>query len=580
MPVDSSKSTFGDMYRWINSKLNTRLTSADMTAGETGPHYSTDGFIDDVNDIAAELGIDTEYLERYYVVRADVGLMRYIKYTRVEGDGGILRIDLNGQTATLPSGTDDFDCLGAQYEKICDGDGVDFVYEGTATPSSAPDSFPKIYLPAESDIEEADLLNSNPLVYNPLARIKSSSGADNQPIINNILDVEYVGFGSSDTTDDNYPTTGNESTFFIDPFVIAAMELLTVTYAGGAVAGANLTPRSADAYLNDTWLTISGSSGAFVSVVLTDAVTPLNTFAVDGVTYTVAPVAATGAGDFDIEITSAGNTWTYEMISTQRPWQTVVSGSGATPAGRHRWGAMFDSTQDKAWYLKFDAQRIKLPDDVEKIEWVMKIPKHSFRENIQVDSDDANVFESLGDNITALFNPIDHVNHYYPVTETLFTRAKPFRGGQIRIEGIGFDLGNLRNRFAGLYMQKGQQIYIEPKTTDPILIAARCKPDLADNTTTIANFDSIRLEIPSLAVNCIKYRMLSDYYISKAGDIGASQLWMGRFKEAVEELKALYKGKMGQSDDGAPIQNKLANRRRGRSFGYNIIPDPGRGYQD
>jgi len=129
-------------------------------------------------------------------------------------------------------------------------------------------------------------------------------------------------------------------------------------------------------------------------------------------------------------------------------------------------------------------------------------------------------------------------------------------------------------------MQQGQQIRIEPKTTDPILIQARCKPDLADTTLTIDEFDDVYLEIPSIAVDCIQYMLLADYYLGKAGDSNASDRWMARYLEARQELKSDFKGKMGQNEDGSPLVERLPPKDGGNSFGYNLLPRPTRRFGD
>ena len=552
MATDTSKATLGDLYRRCNSMLNTRLTAADMAAGDGGPHWDTYEFIDQVNVLAREMSGITEYLTRYYIVRSDVGLMRYIKYTREDESAGILRIDLDGQTATLPSGTDDGDCIGGQYEKICDGDGVDFIYSGHSANNTIPDTFPKIYLPAECDID--------PDNYDPtanIARIKSASGTANEPNTTNILDIEYCGWGTGDPTDtDNFPTTADESSYFIPPWLIAGMMLVEYTTGtNGAI------PRSADAFLNDTWATILG-----ITVDGNASMGATTTFTIDGVLYTA---SITGAGaytpdgvtNFVLIITGGASADGYTINLTHTPWQTVVEESALfTP--------MFEtSNQDHAWYLKFDDQRIKLPDDIETIEWVMKIPKESYYDDVQVDADDANELKSFGDNVLAHYNPLDYVNHYYPVTQTMFSRAKS--------ENI---LGLISENYAGLYMQIGQQLRIEPKTTDPILIMAKCRPDLADPTLTIDEFDDVYLEVPAIAIDCIQYRMLSDYFLGRAGDAAASREWYGRYQIALVELKSLFKGKMGQSNDGSPLANRLYPKRSSRSFGYSLIPDPSKRY--
>ena len=187
MAVNTSKATHGLIYRRVNSELGSPISRAQMAAGQAAPNFRTWEFTEMVNEIVRELAGDTECLKRVYIIRPDVGMMRYVKFTREEGEGGILRIDLDGQTATLPMGsTIDTECLGIQYEKICTGEGVDVNFAGSA--GVAPDSYPKIYLPAEADID--------PAVYDatsPLARIKGVGGFANEPALSSVLDIQMVG---------------------------------------------------------------------------------------------------------------------------------------------------------------------------------------------------------------------------------------------------------------------------------------------------------------------------------------------------------------------------------------------------
>lgn len=570
MAVNTSKASLGNLYRRINGVLGTPISAAQMALGNEAPNYESYEFIEAVNAIVRELAGETEMLHRIYIIRSDVGMMRYIKYTREEGEGDILCINLDGQTATLPGGAAlDVECLGIQFEKICSGEGVDFDPAGVSATPTAPDTFPKIYYPAESNVAAADMFSGtgavgNPLIYNPLVRLKGAGGFTNQPALSSLLDIQFVGWSTGDPTDtDNYPTTSDEESFFPEPYLTAALALLTVTFASGAVVGTALIPRSADAYLNDTWATNWGVTGLFVSAALTAALN--GTFMVDGITYTVTVTdPSAGAGDFDIVITDGVSTWTYEILSTRTPWQNVVIGNGTVPAGVHRWGNLFTAGQDHAWYLKLDDQRIKLPDDVEKIEWVWKVPKSSWTDVIDEDADVDDERTAVGDSDWFLYNPMDKKNHYFPVTESLWSSIKWMQ-----------TFSWISKNYAGFYIQKGQQIRIEPKHTDPIAICAQCRNNLADETTTIDEFDTTYLEIPALAVDCIQYKMLADYFKSlRSGDTGRSDRWEADYQKAKSDLKKLYVAKQGQSADGPVIRHRLQSNRHSNSFGYNILRAP------
>ena len=553
MAVNTSKATLGNLYRRINAELGTPISAVQMAAGVDAPNYETFEFIEAVNAIVRELAGETEMLHRIYVLRSDVGMMRYIKYTREEGEGGILRIDLDGQTATLPSGAGDAECLGVQYEKICGGDGVDFRYAGSdgqqVAPDNivlAPDSFPKIYLPAESNID--------PSVYDPtlrIARLKGAGGLSNQPALATLLDIQMVGWSTGDITDtDNYPTASGEEDFFVDPFLIAALMYLRFTSAAGNVDYPGNLPRSNDAYLNDTWATITGiASGDLTAATVNGG----PTFIFDGITYTVQTVVWVDGNSFTFEITDAVSTWTYTIDLRETPWQTVATNTD-------RWGNLFNAGQDHAWYLKLDDHRIKLPDDVEKIEWVWKVPKSSWTEVIDEDADEDNVLTAVGDSDWFLYNPMDRRNHYFPITESLWSSVKWMQ-----------TIGYISKTYAGFYIQKGQQLRIEPKTADPIAICVQCRPDLADDTTEIDDFDDIYLEIPALGVDCIYKKMLSNYFASlRSGSMERVQYWEAMYQKDKSDLKKLYKAKMGQSVDGPVLRERFQSQRHSNAFGYSM----------
>ena len=561
MAVNSSKATLGHLYRRINADLGTPISAVQMAAGDEAPNYETYEFIEAVNGILRDLAGETEMLHRIYILRPDVGMMRYIKYTREEGEGGILRIDLDGQTATLPGGAADPECLGIQYEKICDGTGINVFPAGVKATDIAPDMFPKIYLPAEADID--------PSIYDPtlpMARLKGAGGLANRPALSSLFDIAFVGWSTGDITDTaNYPTPDREDDYFIDIFMVAALQYITYTLGtNGAI------PRSADAYLNDTWETILGwTAGAGVA-----GIGGAPTFVVDGVTYTVAIGDAgyniVGNDGFTFTITDGVSTWSYGIRPDDTPWETVSTnyvgfiGPPVSNYGTNRWGNLFAAGQDHAWYLKLDDQRIKLPDDVEKIEWVWKIPKASWTELIDEDSTVDNELSSIGDSDWFLYNPMDRLNHYFPLTESMWSSIKWMQ-----------TMGYISKNYAGFYIQKGQQIRVEPKTTDPIAISVQCRSDLADDSTTIDDFDGVYLEVPALAIDCIHYRMIADYYISgRSGGTDRADRWDARYQKAKNDLKKLYVLKQGQQADSPSIRLRMQSQRHSNAFGWNILQAP------
>lgn len=542
MATNTSKTTLGQIYRWVSNKIGTQLTAANLAAGITCANYHPELFVEDVNDLVRELAGEVEMLHRFYILRPDTGLMRYIKYTRDQGDAGIIRFNLDGQTATNPSGASDVDCLGGQYEKICTGEGVDFSPVGDDTPAtlSSPDIFPGIYLPAEAAID--------PTIYDPTseaARIRGPHGMSNTPSVPALLDIKYSGWSTGDITSDHYPTADQEDNYFIDPYLIAALQLILYT-TGTDFA----VPRSADAYLNDTWATILGLDGTTVaSAVL------LGSFVMDGVTWAVTVPASVAGGPHTIRITGGGQIWDYTIIQTQTPWQTVTQNATI-------WTTMFSQTQNHSWYLKFDQQRIKLPDDIDQIMWVWKVPVAGYYDSIQVDSDDDNVLTSYGDDMTLQLNPEDQANHYFPITEGMFTKIK------------WSDLmGSVLRNYAGFYIQLGQQLYIYPKHTDPIAIYAKVRPDLADSTTTVDGFDSIYLEIPAIAIDCIKYKLLADHYASSnIRETTGAQYWLAMYERAKKELKDLFMARQGQMKDGPSLRQRLESQRNAKFFHGGIRP--------
>jgi hypothetical protein len=274
-------------------------------------------------------------------------------------------------------------------------DGITPDYWGDIVADEPPDSFPKIYLPAECNIPvdaygtqtiNEPTLNDYKLTA-PLGN-QNRIGGGNEPTTPFVIDMRKTGYGSGDPTSDDYPTATQTHLYFIDPFLIYAMRLINYVPPAGGTGLDYAIPHSSDAYLNDTWTTILGLSGVgaiTVSDIGADT-GGASYFNIDGIDYQmVVDVAnntmnlATDLG-FHFTITSSqfGTVWNYSIVPSHTPWQTIRTAyAAATTGGTDRWGELFDNQAlyaNRAFYVKMNDFVIRLPDDMRKIKWIWKVP--------------------------------------------------------------------------------------------------------------------------------------------------------------------------------------------------------------
>jgi len=586
MAVDTSKFSLQHIYSLIAYHFGKEI--ADATEF---PMLSSVTFIRKVNEALDDITISTGTVERLVLLTPDRRWLRYIKITPEEINNGIVRIDLEGQTPTLLS-ADDPDNLDWQYESPCTGKGTDPDYAGHdqtivhppgySDLNLAPDSFPKIYLPAETNIP---LANYGQIFTNiggdetfaPPRGNQNRIGGTNEPTTPFVIDMRRVGYGSNDPTDDNYPTTTQTHLFFIDVFLIYALRLLSYT------TGVDRTiPFSADQYLNETWTNILGLAAGAGNVSL--AASPNQAFfTVDGVQYEVtineAIYNVTTDNSFTITITevATAEAWNYGIRPSHTPWQTV-----ATPwnpvigdnEGTDRWGYLFQGQalySNRSYYVKVNDFVIRLPDDLHKIKWLWKIPTSTIFRDLPEDPDDEYVTTALADNESYMYSRYDDAYHYFPITETKFTQLK-------YLESQGYDF-----RGAGFYIMNGQQLRITPRPTDLKSAIIACiyeaKADNIAEDTSINNFATTYVELPSPAAKAIQYRIISDIYASSrgGGQMEQAAYFYGLYKEELKKLENLYGGRNRQLHDAPDIKQNLDPHRNTRHMGFGYINAYGRG---
>jgi len=441
--------------------------------------------------------------------------------------------------------------LGFQYE-LCTGEGVNPNFAGLGVQSgtpSAPDSFPKIYLPAECDIEQAFYGTWNATFtayYPPAGKANQKNVSDMQPFTPFLVDMRQVGYSTGDPTSAYYPTADQKDSYFIDLFMIYALRLLN--YNVGTDYG---IPNSNDEYLNSTWATILG---------LTDATMMGGggTFEVDNVQYTVAVTLSGSGGPHTFTITNGLEVFTYVMNQSERPWQTVATNSD-------RWGGLF--TNNKTIYVAFNDLRLRLPDDVIEIEYVWKIPKDSYYRDVADHVADGFTLTANTDNESLMYNRMDYANHYFSVTETPFTRAKMHQTlyGKDAFDGAGY------------YIQNGQQLRIIPPTSDPVAVMCRAMPDKLDPTMAITDFDQTYIEVPGISTRILVSKMLYWHNITSSGSSQNALLFKADYMEALEELKKRFIGRGSQNRDNAQQTQRMPSREtvRHKAFGSLQLGEPG-----
>jgi hypothetical protein len=570
MAQDSSKMSVQDIYSSIADEIG--LTIADGVAIPAMPRLQ---FLRRLNRLLGEIGDITTSVERLVLLTPDRRWLRYIKVTPEEDSTGIVRIDLEGQKPTLLDANDP-DNLDFQFEDPCTGDGIDPNYGGkkslVANPTgdvrrdAAPDSFPKIYLPAECNIpiasygfwEDNNVITSSTYHF-PLGN-QERIGGSNEPLTPFVVDMRKVGYGSFTVGNEFYPVVADTHRYFIDPFLIGLLRLVQYNVVIGTATDYDI-PYSADSYLNDTWATILGMDATSTgNAAMRDP--NLNQFTVDGVTYTVtinsAPYNVPLDTAFAVDITDGIYTWTYTITPSETPWTTVGTNCD-------KWGNLFRGQSlysNRGYYVKVNDFVLRLPDDYLMAKWVWKIPTSSLFLDLPEDPTEDYVTTALSDMESLQYSRLDDAYHYFPVTESKFTQLK-------YLETEGYDF-----RGEGFYIQKGQQFRITPRPDDlksaVIAMLYDAKPDNVPLDTAMVDFDTTFLELPSEAVNVIIYMFLASYHMSaRSKDFDAANLYERKAAMALNKLEKLYGGRQGQQGDAPVVSQTYDPGAYYRSFGFN-----------
>ena len=603
------------------------------------PPFERVSFIRMVNAMLDDITLATDCVERLAILTPDRRWLRYIKVSEEEASNGIVRIDLEGQTPTLLS-SDDPDNLDWQYESPCTGEGTDPDYVGSLANNTAQDSFPKIYLSAESNIPEG-VWTANDGIPNATGN-QDRIGGTNEPLTPFVVDMRKGGYGSNDPTSDNYPTAGQTDLYFIDTRMIYAMRKISYTTGNdGSV------PLSADAYLNTNWETILGmAAGAGVA-----AACVVPTFVLDGTTYTVAVTVAgynstTDAG-YTFTITGAGQTFTYIIRPSYTPWQTVATQLTATE-GTNAWGDLFSGQalySNRAWYIKLNDFVLRMPDDLHKIKWLWKIPVNTIFNNIpepiiRITFTGLTTIPNVGETLTQLTSGATLI-----VTGTEIgafqvwgtsggtgtwtnTAADTVTGGAMipavnvvtTVESIPDDFVETsladvesyqysrlddayhyfpitESRFtqlkyletqgynfngAGFYIQSGQQLRLVPRPVDMksavIALMYDAKADSIDESTPMSAFPTTYVELPSPAVKAIIYAILSDVLASPrgGGNMDQAMYFTSKYERELRKLDNLYSGRGKQSHDAPALKNILDPGRNTRHMGIGYLTGRGK----
>ena len=574
MAVNSSKLSIQDIYSIIADKLG--LTLADGVEAPMMPRLQ---FLRSLNLCLSEISSATDNVERLVLLTPDRRWLRYIKVTLEEANTGQVKINLMGQKPSLQSATDP-DNLDWQYEDPCTGNGVDPDYAQTGTAiaappfGTAPDSFPKIYLPAECNIPLGVYTPGIPLAsygymvdvilpasstYNEPMGQQNRIGGSNEPLTPFVIDMRKVGYGSFTVGNADYPTTATPDRFFIDPYMIYALRCITYTNA----TDYNI-PLSADAYLNDTWANILAMIPGVDTAVVRNPAPGVTSFVLDGVIYDVTIIApgtfnVVGNLPFTFRVTEAGtaNAWDYQIFPNNTPWTTV--GLSA------RWASLTASSAlwaNRAWYVKLNDFVLRLPDDYRKCKWLWKIPISSMGWDLPEDPTADIVSQYLADTESVMYSRLDEAYHYFPVTETKFTQLKYLETTGHNFQGEGF------------YIQTGQQLRLVPRPVDlksaVIAMIYEAKPDNVDLTLQMGSFATTFLELPSESVNVIIYMYLAGLYASSRASDMEKAMWFKREAlEALAKLRSLYSGRQGQQYDAPIMTQTLDPGRDTRSFGFN-----------
>lgn len=566
MAVNTSKFTVADCYRKL-----ARFVGEDLAPGEEATSFSIGGFIDNFNYLTREYAGETQMLHRLAVILPNHNWLRYIQCTHQQTDKSMIRIDLEGQTVSTLS-AEDPECLDWQYEKVCDGAGVDPNYAGTLPDplpyeelsNVSPDSFPKIYLPKECNIPESayGYLTANLLLESTFHLPRGHQvriGDENEPLTPCLVDMRSVGYGAVTPGADGYPIHTDYNNYFIDPFLISALRLIYYTVEGRSRG----IPYSADEYLNKTWAEILGlvtNGDAYVD-------NDNGYFTIDGVEYTVVMTGvntwnvATDA-PFVFTITDGTSTWEYTITPSYTPWQTVGTQTD-------RWGNLFKSSTlyaNRAMYIVVNDWNLRLPDDLQKIKWVWKLPTDTWHYNLPEDASDDMVLNHLADSESAYYNSMDYATHYFPLTEGAFTRSK--------MQELN---GNAGYTIAGYYVQLGQQLRIVPRTTDPIAVYYIAKPDLIPNDLEIADLPNYYVELPGIAIEVVIYKLAWEYFISAmGGDTGKAKAMQQEYYRSKDVMDKLFKGRAGQDMSAPQLREQLPVRaaQRGKYFGSLTLGEP------
>lgn len=439
--ADSQKPTLYEIYKQVCFDLGSPATLTTPSQ-----RLAADDFLNMMNSARRTLATASQDIYRLAILIPERNWVRYVARP-YSLDGGIIRIDLQGQTRTLLEAGD---CRNFQYEDVCRGTGTAPNPVGSSVVGAfqGPDSCPMVAFPSECDIGEGDF---PPALFGDRELL--------EPLTAGIFDIRVQGYGGNDPTNaDDYPIVGNPNSYLRDIFLMYLLRRLTYTTGtNGAI------PYNPDEWLNQTWTTILGwAPGLGAAAVLA---APNNTIMVDGVVYTVAVIGGaynpTTNAPMTVTITSVApapaGTFTYIIRPDSTPWQTI-----STPADCNRWGQLFEDEarhSARPRYIAFNQWWVNLPDDLEEIRRLWEIPMDMVRQRLDPDDSTADAtVEEITTGVDYVLNRTSGAVQLFPIQESRFSWQK-------WMETQGWLMEE--NRDTGYYLKTGDRFCVVPRSRNP-----------------------------------------------------------------------------------------------------------------
>ena len=567
-PQHSSLLTLDKAYRSASRAIGDYVPVNALVASRKLPE---DTFIDYVNDVLLALAIETRGITRLAILTPGKDWVRYVARP-TDLHGGIIRIDLEGQTRSFCN-ADDY--LGWQYESVSDGAGIAPSYVSGTVNQWFPDSFPMIALPGESDIPETEYPPTGTPTYTHARLFGDRKG--NHPLTPGIFNMRVQGYAGRDPTSDDFPNVNDLSSFFVDIFMVYGMRMLTYDTGATGPFRNGAIPYNNEAYLNSTWREILGMDNTSSGTI---GLNPLGTiFHIDGLRYTV---TLTGIMNYDnYDFTPAGvadpafafyvnherwdpdltppawvvvQSWLYVINPDYTPWQTVATPHVAplnvaplNTGGNTRWGytdapgvangashGLFGDERyasDRAAYIAINRRALSLPDDCDTIKWLEEIPVRTFRSNLPDNPDDDVIVHAIAHQELLMLNPTDGRKRLWPLGEGRF-------GWERYLHSL---LSPTKTRGQQYYWRAGNQLYLAGETLDlrsaTYMLLYDARPDVIPADTIFADFGNFRLDLHGASPDIITDYIMHRHHLAVGGrDSQAAQdygsLFYGKLKDA------------------------------------------------